>query len=421
LETVRGDCITTAGDHEATVASRAEELKALVDAKKILLETAGGAEAQTYAFLELRGASSAASSLHNSADLARAEVVTLVKRLAREHHSAALAQLASRISAVFRFRATGGQDPFAKVKTLISDMIVKLQAEAGSEATEKAYCDEQMAKTEEKKTELERDLEKLTSKIDQAVAASAGLKEDVKQLQGELAALMKSQAEMDKMRQDTHAAYVQAKSDLETGLAGVRKALGVLREYYGGGAEASAAGAAMIQNGADLGEMMRQPAAPEKHSKATGAGQSIIGILEVTESDFAKNLAREETEEENAQSEYEQITQENKISRTMKEQDVKYKTQEFKGLDKSISELGSDRQTTNSELGAVMEYYGKIKERCIAKPESYAERKQRRESEIAGLKDALAILEDETAAAFAQRSKRGLRGHHFLAPGPHGA
>jgi len=54
-----------------------------------------------------------------------------------------------------------------------------------------------------------------------------------------------------------------------------------------------------------------------------------------------------------------------------------------------------------------MEYYGQIKERCIAKPETYEDRKGRREAEIKGLKDALSILENE--AAFLQR-KRHMRG-----------
>merc|ERR1719222_985823 len=93
-----------------------------------------------------------------------------------------------------------------------------------------------------------------------------------------------------------------------------------------------------------------QPAKPEMHSKATGAGTSIIGILEVCESDFAKNLAEEETQEADAQAAYEKMTQENKVSKTLKEQDVTYKTQEAKSLDKDISELSTDRESSSTEL-----------------------------------------------------------------------
>merc|ERR1719181_2742877 len=190
---------------------------------KILLSSTSGAVGQTYSLIQV----AQGSQLQTRADLARAEVVTMVKKLAQEHHSAALAQLASRISAVLRFGGGAGMaDPFTKVKGLIQDMIMKLESEAQASATEKAWCDEQMAKTEEKKSELDEDIAKLTSKIDVAAARSASLKAEVKTLQGELAALAKSQAEMDSLRAETHADYVEAKADLEQGLEGVRKALG---------------------------------------------------------------------------------------------------------------------------------------------------------------------------------------------------
>merc|ERR1719230_773322 len=103
-------------------------------------------------------------------------------------------------------------------------MIIKLENEAQAAATEKAWCDEQMAKTEAKKSELDEDIAKLTTKIDQATARSTQLKAEVKELQGELAALAKEQADMDKIRSENNAAYVEAKADLELGLSGVRKA-----------------------------------------------------------------------------------------------------------------------------------------------------------------------------------------------------
>jgi len=284
---------------------------------------------------------------------------------------------------------------------LIRDMISKLEKEAEEEATEKAYCDEETAKTEAKKSELEDTVARLTSKIDQDAAKSAHLKEEVRTLEGELAALAKEQAEMDKIRQETNADYQTAKSDLEMGLGGVRKALRVLRDYYGGGAS-------LIQDDKQFGAFMQQPAAPEHHSKSGGVGQSIISILEVVESDFAKNLAKEEQQESDAQSTYETTTQENKIAKLSKEQDVKYKTQEAASLDQTVSELSSDRETANAEFSAVMEYYARIKERCVKEPETYAERKARREAEIEGLRTALQTLNDETA--FVQRKRRHMRG-----------
>merc|ERR1719377_414385 len=102
--------------------------------------------------------------------------------------------------------------------------------------------------------------------------------------------------------------------------------------------------------------MMQQPAMPKKHEKAAGAGGSIISMLEVVESDFAKDLATEETQETDAEVEYQKTTQTNKVTKTMKEQDVKYKTKEFKGLDKTISELSSDKETAGTEQSAVLEY-----------------------------------------------------------------
>jgi chromosome segregation ATPase len=135
------------------------------------------------------------------------------------------------MTAAIRFGSRGGDDPFAKVKGLIENMIAKLEKEAEEEATEKAYCDEEMAKTEAKRGELMDDVAKLSAKIDQASSKSVALTEDIKQLEAELAALLKSQSEMDKIRQEESADFQQAKEDLTLGLTGVRKALTVLRDY----------------------------------------------------------------------------------------------------------------------------------------------------------------------------------------------
>ena len=76
------------------------------------------------------------------------EVVTVV-RLRQKKKSATLAQIVSRTSAIMKFGAGTGVDPFGKVKGLITDSINTLQAEASSEASHKSYCDEKMSKANE--------------------------------------------------------------------------------------------------------------------------------------------------------------------------------------------------------------------------------------------------------------------------------
>jgi len=400
LAKVKSGCMITAADHEATIAAREEELKVIAEATKTLKETTSGAGGQTYSLLQV------STTARSHMELKRKQIVTAIKRIAKQEHSSALAQLASRIGVVMQYSSVNNGDVFGKVKGLVVDMITKLEREAEDEATEKAYCDEEMAKTEAKKSELDDALSKLTTKIDQAAAKSVALKGEVKESQGELAALAKEQAELDQIRSEQHADYVAAKKTLEDGLSGVQAALETLREYYGNG------DASLVQDDAQsFTAFMQQPAAPQKHEKSTGAGQSIIGMLEVIESDFSKNLAKEETQESDSQSQYDETTQANKVGKATKEQDIKYQTQEFKGLDKEITELTSDKDTASDEHAAVMEYYTKIKERCVAKPESYEERTKRRTAEISGLKEALSILDEETA--FVQHKRHGIiRGAH---------
>merc|ERR1711879_636728 len=97
------------------------------------------------------------------------------------------------------------------------------------------------------------------------------------------------------------------------------------------------------------------------------------------------------------------------LEKTTKEQDVAYKTKESSGLDKAVSEAGSDRSGIQTELDAVNEYLTTLKGECVAQAETYEERKARFEAEIAGLKEALRILESETALV-QQSSKGSLRG-----------
>jgi len=379
LSTLHQDCMVGAEDFQAEVKSRGEELKALATAQKVLQEALGGAAAQTYSFLQ------ESSSLATGTDLANFEAVRFIRDLARKQNSVELAQLASRMASAMRFASAGGADPFSKVKGLIADMISKLEEDAQGDASHKAYCDKETGEANAKKAERKALIDKLSTSIDSMNAKSAKLKEQVASLQNQLAQLASSQAEMNKIRSEEKALYNKNSAEMKAGIDGVQKALSVLKDYY-----------------ASEGK---------SHSSADGAGSGIIGMLEVVESDFSKGLAEMEVGESTAARDYDRVSKENEIARTMKGQDVKYKSKEAAGLAKSASEASSDLEGTQTELDAILEYLGKLDKMCVAKAEPYAERAARRTAEISGLKEALNILEGE-AVLIQSTAKRTLRGSH---------
>merc|ERR1740139_1463324 len=367
LADLHRDCMAKAEDFESATKTRGEELAALAKAKEIIIEATGGAAS----FLQ-----TIRTKLTSAKDLSSFEAVRLVRDLARKHKSPALAQLASRMASV------RSGDVFGKIRGLINDMIDKLQAEAEGEATEKAWCDKELSESNAKKGEQETSINKLSTKIDQATARSAKLKEEASALQEQLSELGGSQAEMDKIRSEEKGTFTANEAETSKGLDGIKLALKVLRDYYA-----------------------------KADSSSEGAAGGIVSLLEVCESDFSKSLAEMRATEESSAAEFDKQSKENDIMKTTKEQDVKYKTKDSTSLAKSAAEMTSDRSGVQTEMDAVLEYLKQLEKKCVVKAESYADKTAAREAEIVGLKEALDILEGQAVLMQTQRSLRGVQAH----------
>merc|ERR1719482_420819 len=135
--------------------------------------------------------------------------------------------------------------------------------------------------------------------------------------------MAKSKGEADKLRAEEKSSYEKNSAEMKQGIEGVKMALKVLKEYY---------------------------AKSAAHGAAEGAGSSIIGLLEVCESDFTKGLTEMTAEEETAAADYAAYVKEDEINTTMKQQDVKYKTKEAAGLDKNVAALSTDLDAVSDEL-----------------------------------------------------------------------
>merc|ERR1719160_1160775 len=314
--------------------------------------------------------------------LQRGKVVGILKHLSQTHHSFAFAQLASMATS----------DPFVKIRGLIEDMIAKLLKEAEEEATQKAFCDAEMGKSKKSQDEKTMTLDKLAARIDGASSTIAENTEAIKTLEAEVAEIDKAQAEATEIRTTEHEDYLVASKDFKDSAEAVAKAIEVLKNFYEG---------SFLQVGAKTNLKSRQP---EFGGAKSDIASTIISVLEMSEEDFTTLLAETESTEDEAAKAYETLTDENKMSKATKETEAKGKASEVKSLTVQLSHSKEDHASTSSELDAVLAYIDKLKPQCEEKAMSYAEKKAKREAEIAGLKEALEILAGDGLALVQTKS-----------------
>lgn len=381
LQDLEVNCKQREADEETSRKSRQEELHAIAEAKRILSENTGGASTRQYTLVQVHARAGVPTEVYD-------KVADRIKHLGHEHNSYQMTQLASQIRTVESMSA----DPFAKVKDLIQKMITRLIVEAQEEADHKAFCDKEIAESTAKRDEHQAKVDKLSIRVEKNTALINKLKEEVALLRTELSELSTTEGKLITMRQEEHEEFVKAHADFKQGLEGVRQAVAVLRDYYNKAA------------------LLQQPDV-NIHEKATEDSAGIIGLLEVVETDFGRSMAEAQAEEDQAVNTYDKTMQDISVSKATKTQEADYKEQESARVANVLAEAQNDRSGVHTELEAVMEYLDKLRPQCTTEPVSYEERKKRREEEISGLKDALEILENETAGAASFLAVRSIRRH----------
>merc|ERR1719333_1518765 len=224
--TLKTECELAASEWAARQASAKEEMGAIDKAKEILVSgvvafVQSGSKLATKKadFDDDDSESDAASDL-------RVKLVKKIQSLGKKFHSFGLMQLAS----------VAGSDPFVKIRGLIEDMIAKLLKEAQEEATQKAFCDEEMGKSKASQAEKTATIDKLQTRIDGASATISELTEAVKTLEAEVAEIDSAQAEATKIRTTEIADNKKAIADFSQSADAVVAAMGVLKSFYEGSA-----------------------------------------------------------------------------------------------------------------------------------------------------------------------------------------
>jgi len=355
LEELTQSCSMKAKEWATRQKDAAGELAAIAKAKEVL-------ESGVKVFLQVSNKAKAHE--RDESDDKRERVDAVFSKIAQSDHSYLFTQL----------RSEAREGGFDKVKGLIESMIARLEKQAAEEADAKAFCDTETSKSKAKQADLTAKSDKSQVRIEKATAAIAELKTQIKTLQEQTAEMDAAQAEATSIRNKESEEFLKSSKDYKDSADAVANAIAVLQEYY------------------SSGSFVQSKEEPELGGAKTDIATTIMGMLEVAESDFTTLLAEAEASEKAAQASYDKLTKQNEITKAANTEEVKDKEAHVKSEETALLNYKEDFATTGKELDAVLSYLDKLKPQCETKVMTYAERVAKREAEIEGLKEALEIL-----------------------------
>jgi predicted nucleic acid-binding Zn-ribbon protein len=369
------ECSARADEFEKNQVLRKDEIVAISTALKILSSDAvsGNADKHLPQFVQTSFAQLRSTT---SKDGVRQRVVEFLQARAKKVDSRYLALLANR----------AGEDPMAKVKAMIKELIVKLMEEANAEADHKGWCDAELATNKQTRENKASEAEDLTAQIEKATADIAQLTEEITILADDIASIKGQQAEAQGIRDAEKAKNQETIEDAKVAQAAVEKAMQVLKDFY-----AKAEASALIQGTNGLASEMAQASSAPYKGMASGGG-NLVDFLDVILSDFARLESETTTAEDNSQSSHDKFMNEAEDDVALKDTEQKHKEGKRDSTTELNRNLKKELKLTNEELDAALKYYDELKPDCIDMGLSYADRKAQREEEIQSLKEALTMF-----------------------------
>lgn len=385
LKDLKQECQQKSFDYENRQTLRKEELVALNKAVEILSsgDVSGNADRHLPALV-------ATSLLQTHLDREvsprekTAKVVAFLNDRAVKTHSQILSLVASKV----------GDDPFAKVKKLIRDMVTRLMEEANAEATHKGFCDTELAANKQTRDQKTEAVNKLTARADALKANIGQLSNQITNLGEAIGDITKAVREATVQRQEEKEKNQVTIADAQAGQKAVARALQVLRDFYGKAADATSFTQGTMQAPAD-----DAPATFDKPYQGQQASNTgVIGLIEVIESDFARLESETQAGEDQSADDFKRFSNDSAEDKAVKEADLEHKTQKRQRKESDLASTNKDLAGNQEELAAAEEYYDKLKPSCVDAGVSHEERVARREEEIESLKEALEILSGEDIA-----------------------
>lgn len=316
-------------------------------------------------------------------DDGRQAVAALLRLKGKELGSKELSTLAATIAA----------DPFAKVKTLIQELIERLLAQASSETTQKGWCDKSLAAASQKRDHSAGAIEEINSGMAPLEALRDKLGEELEVLAEEIAGLEDEKAKAEKVRAEEKAENAKTVSVATEGLKAVEEAIDILAKFYAtakkGKVDLAALQAPVDDDAPDAGFE-----SGEAYGGSQGAAGGVLGMLDVIRSDFQRTVTETEKAEKEAEEDHLKFMTDTGKSLAEKQTATEQKTHQKDDAEEKLTSFGEDLASQTALLQKSIEELLELQPVCVDTGMSYEERVALREEEIEALKKASCVLEN---------------------------
>jgi hypothetical protein len=338
------------------------------------------------------------------------KAVALLKKMGIKLHSTVLSTMAVKVAA----------DPFVKIKTLIQELIERLLQEEADEASHKGWCDGEIAATLKDRDYRLRDVQELHTALEGLNARKGTLNQTFIELDAAITEMNEDLTNQTNDRADEKTQHETTVSEAEAGLEAINDAIDILSHFYGAAAKAEVE----LAQGVFLTHKHRQEPGVDAEAPDAGfdgaytgsqsASTGIMGMLEVIKGDFSRSVSETTKAEEQAARDFIEFERETKMSIQTKTTAKEHTDHELTECKEELSTTEGNLREQQSLLDTAVEQWEKLLPGCVTPGSegTYEERVAAREAEVAALKDAYCILNDEEpgcSGVFLQ-TKTALRG-----------
>jgi len=392
------ECDSKEAQYEQNKKMRAEELAAIAETIKILndddaLDLFKKTLPEGGSFLQVRV----------TAQMVRQRAIEAIHQAIEDSRSPHL----DFITLALRGKKIG----FEKILKMIDDLVSTLKKQEKDDVDKKAYCTSEFDTTEDKIKDSKRTQADVQSAMDDAKESISSLGDDRESLQNGIEDLDKSVADSTEQRKEEHAEFMDLMTSDTAAKEILQFAKNRLNKFYNpalyrpppkkelsaqDAIVAGIAGDSSVQLFLQVRTQKQSPPPPPEtisaFKKKSKASTGVIAMIDLLISDLDKEMAQHETEDKQAQQDYEAAMADSAAKRKADLANIADKKSAIADMEGQRQKYKDDKQSNDKDLRAVLDVENSLHKECDWLLKYFTVRKEARASEINALEKAKAIL-----------------------------